>query len=276
MTWDELHRITNRSAELVLDWKKLLFTFCMLLLGGWIILACRTLAINAGSWAALCLTFLPIFVTIGLLMGGGVILTRVYHDQVKQRPVDYSQVAMGSWQIIVTAFSLNMLILFGFVVLWMALGIFHLFIAVPLLGPLFSVILAFGPFLLYVTALILVIGAICMTFFVTPILALRAARKGKISQTIRERLKADIFSNTVQVVIALLPLLLSLSLGLAAGCFAKYAGFISPNPFHASMQWFFILIPFMALVTPATVFFFNLAFEAHVLAQTRLRENDHG
>jgi hypothetical protein len=40
---------------------------------------------------------------------------------------------------------------------------------------------------------------------------------------------------------------------------------------HIVLQWFFIMLPFTALLSPAVVFFFNFATEAHVFLK-RMQE----
>ncbi|MES2123025.1 MAG: hypothetical protein V4492_09700, partial [Chlamydiota bacterium] len=39
-----------------------------------------------------------------------------------------------------------------------------------------------------------------------------------------------------------------------------------------SLQWFFIMLPFSALLTPALIFFFNFAAESHVLMLKKMQE----
>lgn len=276
MSWDDLQRATNRAFELTLDWKKLFFTFVLLLIGGWVMVVCRGLAINANGWATLCLRVLPIYVTAAVAMAGGVVLVRIYHDQVKQKPVEYRQVIFSSWHLMVTAASIVMGILLVFFGIWISLGLFHALLAIPVLGSFFSVILAFGPFLLNVSAILLLLGTLAILFYFTPILALKGVSRGKLSQTVRQRLSDDYFSNVIELVWGILPFLASLAVVVVASCLNWRTGFTSANPHQAVMQLFFIMVPLMGLLAPGVIFFFNFATEAHVAFQSRQHEGTGG
>ncbi len=276
MSWDDFQRATNRAFKLTLDWKKLTLTFIFLLLGGWVMVVCRGLAINANGWATLCLSVLPIYVTAALAMAGGIVLVRIYHDQVKQKPVEYRQVIFSSWHLMVTAASIVMGILLVFFGIWIALGLFHALQAIPVLGSFFSVILAFGPFLLNIAAILLLIGTGAALFYFTPILALRGVNRGKLTQTARQRLNGDYFSNVIELVWGILPFLVSLAIVVFASCLNWRTGFTSANPYQAVMQLFFIMVPLMALLAPSVVFFFNFATEAQVAFQSRQHEEIGG
>lgn len=272
MTLDDLQRITNRSLALTWDYKKLFVTFCTLALSGLAFVACHSIALHSGSWVAISLMFLPMFFTGAALMAVGVVLVRVYHDQVKERATNFKQVFFSSWQLMAAASYLTVPIVLAFLLLWMAQAIFYLFKEIPLLGDLLGVVLAFWPFLLNVAVLLLVVGLVGMLFFVTPIVALRGITRVKVSHIVLERWKQDIFSNFFQFTLGLIPFILSAGMLVVAACLTKAMGFSSTVPLQVALQSLFIMIPAAALLAPSVVFFFNFAAESHVISQDYLRE----
>ncbi len=145
------------------------------------------------------------------------------------------------------------------------LGIFVLLKQVPGLGEFFGVILVFGPFLLNLCTLILCVLNLAMLFFVTPVIALKGLNRIRVTQILVDRLKRDIFSNTFLALVATFPLLIFIGLLTLAAFLTGTVCYGCENPLHNVLQWFFIMIPFTALLSPAVVFFFNFAAEAHVL-----------
>jgi len=106
---------------------------------------------------------------------------------------------------------------------------------------------------------------------VTPIIALKGLNRMRVTNTLVQRVKDDVFSNLMLGIIALLPMLLIGALLLLAAFLTGTVCYACENPLHNTLQWFFIMIPFTAILTPAVVFFFNFAAEAHVLIQKNLR-----
>jgi hypothetical protein len=80
--------IFNRALAFTFSKKKLLFVFCVLALSGLLVVFFRGLALHAGQWVKLSLTFLPIFICTGILLSTGILLIRIYHDEVKKRDVN--------------------------------------------------------------------------------------------------------------------------------------------------------------------------------------------
>lgn len=262
----------NRALSLTFDKKKLLTVFVVLALCGLLIVFFRALAINAGQWVIMSLSFLPIFLCAGVLLSTGIVLVRVYHDEIKRKPIKYSEILGKSWEIVIGASYFSIPIIMCYLLLWMLLGIFVLLKEIPGIGDFFGVILAFGPFLINLGSLILGVLSISMLFFVTPVLALHGLNRMRVTQIIVRRLKGDMFSNIFLAFVASLPLLFFIGLLTLAAFLTGTVCYACTNPFHTVLQWFFIMIPFTALLAPAVVFFFNFAAEAHVLIQKNLRE----
>src|ERR1700722_17167578 len=101
MNWSDLELIFNRSFAFSFSRKKMIFFFPILVLCAFLIVLCRALALSASDWVTMSLAFLPVFVCSALLLAVGVLLTRVYHDEVKQIDVSYRQTLRKSWNLMV-------------------------------------------------------------------------------------------------------------------------------------------------------------------------------
>lgn len=259
----------NRALNYSFDKKKLLLAFSVLALCGLMVVFFRGLSINAGKWVLMSLAFLPLFLCAGVLLSMGILLIRIYHDEIKDRPIDYYELVSRSWEVIIGASYFSIPIILSYLLLWMLLGIFVLLKQIPAIGDVFAVVLAAGPFLLNLGTLVLSLLNFAMLFFVTPIVALKGLNRIQVTQILVDRLKSDAFTNVLLAFTAVIPLLAVGGLLILA---AILTGTVCPtceNPLYNVLQWFFIMIPFTALLAPAVVFFFNFAAEAHVLMQRK-------
>lgn len=267
MDLNDVQFIFNRALSRTFLTKKLLAVFVVLLLCGLLVVFFRGLALHAGQWIGLSLLFLPIFLCAGVLLSTGVILIRIYHDEVKKKPVSYRQILSKSWDILMGTAYLSIPIILSYLLLWMMLGIFFLLNEIPGIGGFFGVILAFAPFLLNLGALVLCVLNLSMLFFVAPAVALRGFNRINLSQLIAKRFKQDMFFNVFLAMIAVLPLLLMFGMLSLAAVLTGSVCYTCDNPLYIILQWFFMMIPFTAILAPAVVFFFNFAAESHVLLQ---------
>jgi hypothetical protein len=245
--------------------------FIVLALSGLLVVFFRGLAVTSGLWVTLSLTFLPIFLLAGVLMSAGILLIRVYHDEVKKRPVQYKSVLAKSWEIVIGASYFSIPIVLCYLLLWMLLGIFFLLRQIPGLGDTIGVILAFAPFLINLGTLLLCVMTIVVLFFITPIVALKGLNRITVTQTLTSRFKADVFSNCLLALIATLPLATVVGLLVGAAYLTGSICQTCDDTLHKVLEWFFIMIPFTALLAPAVIFFFNFAAESHVLL-TRMQK----
>ena len=265
MTFDELRFIFNRSMSKTFNIKKLSVVSLVLALCGLLVVFFRGLAINASEWMIMSLTFLPFFLSTGVLMSMGIFLTRVYHDEIKDKEVKYSDILNKSWDVIIGASYFSIPLVMGYLVLWILLGIFVMLGAIPFVGNIFNVTLAFAPFLLNVGSLVLCILSISMLFMITPIIALKGSNRILVTQTIIHRIKNDLFSNVILAIIAIFPLLIFVGIMVLAAFMTGKVCYVCANPLQHVLQWFFIMIPFTILLSPVVVFYFNFAAESHVL-----------
>jgi len=194
-----------------------------------------------------------------------VFLIRLYARERKGLIAKAGSFLAGSAEIAMETSYLSVAPVLAYIFLWIVLGLFFLLKEIPLIGPFFNVVLAFGPFLLIVCSLLLCLLSISLLFFAAPTAALRAAKRIQLAQQIwhivRERPTA-----------AMALFLVGLTPGLAMGGLLTLAAVITNTTFSLrepsillALEWFFVLFPFSALLSPAIVFFFNFAAESHYL-----------
>lgn len=249
--------------------KKLTVVSVILALCGLLVVFFRGLAINASEWMIMSLTFLPFFLCTGVLMSMGIFLIRVYHNEIKDKETKYSEVLNKSWDVIIGASYFSIPLVMSYLVLWILLGMFVMLGAIPFVGNIFNVILAFAPFLLNVGSLVLCLISLSMLFMITPVIALKGPNRILVTQTIVQRIKNDLFSNVLLAIIAIFPLLVFVGLMVLAAFMAGKVCYVCSNPLQHVLQWFFIMIPFTSLLSPVVVFYFNFAAESHVLLKEK-------
>lgn len=272
MTLEDIQLLFNRAYSLTLSRKKLLLTAVVLMMCGLMVVFFRGISIGASEWLTMSLTFLPFFLCAGVLLSTGILLIRIYHDEIKGKPVKYLNVLSRSWEVIIGASYFSIPIILSYLVLWVMLGFFVLLRLTPAIGEIFGVIFSFGPFLLNLAVLVLCLLNIAMLFFVTPIIALKGLNRLKVTQILVNRLKKDVFLNILLPLLALLPIIVFGILLTAAAFMTGKVCYVCESPLHNVLQWFFIMIPFTAILSPAVVFFFNFAAEAHVFMQHKTKE----
>lgn len=271
MTFKEVQFIFNRALALTFSKKKLLFVFSVLALCGLLVVFSRGLAGSTSEWMGQSLTFLPIFLCSGILLALGIILIRVYHDEIKHKDIRFRDVLAKSWEVVIGASYFAIPLMLIYLLLWMMLGIFLLLGKVPMFGEFFTVILSFAPFLINLSTLILCVITFAVLFFVSPVVALKGLNRTAVAQITANKFQSDPFMNVFLAFIALLPILLSAILLSLAAVLTGSVFQANQDHMYNVLQWFFIMIPFTALLAPGVIFFFNFAAEAHVLYQKKYR-----
>lgn len=264
MGYADLQQMFNRAADKTFDSSKWLLTTGILSLCGLLVLFFHALALKAGDWLAVSALFLPIFLCGGILLSLGIVLIRAYHQEIKQKEFTYKELLKASWKVALGAAYFCVPILLIYLLMWILMGFFLLLKAIPFLGGALGVLFVFAPFLLNFGSLILCLLSAVILFFITPLVALRSVDPVNVSQLVVERVRRDLFGNVVFMLIALLPLactliLLSLAVSLTGAFYLEYEGEVA-----YILSWFLIMIPFIAVLSPSIIFFFNFAAEGHV------------
>ncbi len=269
MTFEDIEHIFNRALRFSFSKKKLLFMFPILVICGLMLVFCRALAVNAGQWVVLSLTFFPVFLSSGLLLAAGVVLARMYHHEVKMIPLSIKKILSQSWELLIGVSYLTLPLLLAYLFLWMVMGIFYLLKEIPALGDVLGVILAFGPFLLVLGSLVLSFFNLFLLFFATPQIALNSRLKLKLAEDIYYRFKGNLFLNLALFLLGLVPLLLGVGILSLAAFLTGVNFFVRTETLEIALQWFFVMIPFCAMLTPGILFFFNFAVESYALVQKK-------
>lgn len=267
----EIDPIFNRALKFSFSKKKLLFVFPILVVCGVLVVLCHTLAVGANHWVGVSLAFLPSFICAGILMAAGIPLIRAYHDEVKQRSFSYRKAVRHSWDLMVGISSFAAPLILAYLVLWGVLGIFYLLKAIPTIGHALGVILSFGPFLLIFGSLLLSAAALLLLFFMTPYVALKSVMRWDLAEILFARFKRDLFSHLFFLALGLMPLLIVVGFLILAATLTGLTYFTSERTWAIALQWFFIMIPFAALLSPAIVFFFNFAAESFAYMQKKFK-----
>ncbi|MEI6242792.1 MAG: hypothetical protein WCP39_05240, partial [Chlamydiota bacterium] len=87
--WKDLELCFHRAFFLSFTKKKFLLVFPVLVLCGILVVFCRALAFGSSNWISMSMTFLPMFLSSGILLSLGVFLIRIYHHEVKNLKFHY-------------------------------------------------------------------------------------------------------------------------------------------------------------------------------------------
>lgn len=269
MSWLELEQCFHRAIALSFSKKKAILAFPALVLCGVLIVFCRAVAFDASDWVAMSLAFLPILLSSGVLLSLGVLLVRLYSHEAKRIALPFKKLFAGSADLILGTLYLSLPPVLVYLLLWIVLGFFYLLRSIPGIGHLFSIVFAFGPFLLILSSLLLCFFNLLLLFFVTPAVAMQPLKRASAAQRIASFLKGKLLTGFALFLVALIPIALAVGL-LSLAAFLTGLGMPKETEsLGVALQWFFVMIPYAALLTPAVIFFFNFAAESFWLLQRR-------
>lgn len=267
MDFSDFEHIIRRSAAHTMSKMKLIYTGLTLFFCGLVMVFGMSASLVFGSWIALSLNFVPLFISLALIMALGVILVRSYHDEINKKEVEFRDLAMRSWSTILGTLSLFVPVVIAYLALWMAQGVFLVCAAIPFIGPFFSIIFAFIPFVLHLATLLLGVLSIYFLFCLTPTLSLGSSwQQGNFIQTFKESLQNG-FTRLSLFIAAFIPLIVSFLLLMTSLKMTMMMFTEAPNAEEQVMQRFFLMLPFALLLAPSVIFFFNVATETTALVQ---------
>lgn len=269
MNWIDLEKCFNRAIAQSFSRRKWILSFCSLVLCGILVVFCKTLAITANDWVAMSLAFLPILLSSGVLLSLGVLLVRMHAHEAKGLSLPFKRLIAGSADVILGTLYLSLPPVLIYLLLWFVLGFFYLLQGIPGIGPLFSIVFAFAPFLLILGSLVLCLVNIGLLFFVAPAIAIQSLKRLRIPHNVAMLLKGRIFTGLTLLFVALVPIVLIAGLLYLAAAVTNVRFLIGQHSLSVAFEWFFIMVPFAALLSPAIVFFFNFAAESYWLLQRR-------
>lgn len=268
----DLEVIFNRALKFSYTRKKVFLLFPALILCGILIVLSHTFWLGANPWAQASFAFVPGFLCAGILMTIGVPLIRLYHDEIKEKKLSVNNTLRQSWTLMGGIASLLVPILTAYLVLWFVLGIFYLLKNIPSVGEMLGIFLSFGPFLLILGSLFLSIVNLLLLFFMTPLVALKSTMKWELAEEVLLKIWRQPFVHLALLILGLLPLLVVVGFMVLAATLTGMSFFVMERTWEISLQWFFIMIPFAALLSPVVLFFFNFAAESFALLQRRAKK----
>jgi hypothetical protein len=276
MSWKEVETIFNRALSFTFSRRKLFFTAPILIFCGLLAVCFQTLGARTNDWLAISMTFMSLFFCTAVLLAAGIILTRIYHDEVKGLVASYPKTLRVSRDLMVEVVYSTVPVILVYLVLWTLLGIFYLFKEIPVIGEGLGVVLSFGPFLLLFGSFILSLLSVGVLFFATPPVSLKSSVQFEVLKGVFRRLCFNPFTNLALMFLGLFPLILVTGLMTVAAIMTGKSYVAAEHPAAVSPEWFFIMIPFSALLTPAVIFFFNFAAESHVLMIKKMKDEESG
>ena len=265
MTLQEIEKAFHRAIFLSFSKKKCLLAFPTLVLCGILVVFCKALSHEASNWISLSLTFLPILLSSGLLLALGVLLIRIYIHESKQLSLSFKRLIGGSVDLMLGTTYLSVPPVLLYLCLWVVMGIFFLLQEIPGIGPFFAVVFSFAPFLLIFATLLLCIFNIGLLFFVAPAAAMQPLKRVRLAQRVFRGFAQKMFSSTLLFIISLLPIAIVGGLLWIAADLTDVRFLIAEKSLGVALQWFFIMLPFAALLSPLVVFFFQFAAESYKL-----------
>jgi len=267
MNWTHLERAFTRALLLSISKKKLFFAFPVLVLCGILSVFCKAVAFEASPWVSMSFAFLPILVSSGLLLALGVLLIRLHDAEVKRMVFDFKRWIGTSIDLVVGTSYLAFLPILSYLFLWMLLGVFFLLKEIPLLGDFFSIVFSFGPFLLIFGSLLLCLSNLVLLFFVAPAAALQSVVRIPLAKRVWNVVNQKFLTSLLLFLIAMIPIGLVSGLLYLAAALTDSHFLVAEQSLSVALEWFFIMIPFAAILTPAVIFFFNFAAESFLLLQ---------
>ena len=268
MNWTDLEKSFNRAIVSSFSKSKALLVFPVLLLCGIMIVFCRALSFGASEWMSMSLTFLPILLGSGLLLSVGVLVIRMYQHEVKSLQLGMKKLLTGSFDVVLGTTYLSIPPVLVYLLLWIILGIFFLLKEIPGLGQFFSTIFSFGPFLLIFCSMLLCIFNLLLLFFVAPAAAKLSSKRIHLAKAVLSVLQKRLFTSISLFLIAFVPIALLVGLLIGSAILTNLSFSLGIQSWTLALEWFFMMLPFAAILTPAVIFFFNFASESyHLLSE---------
>lgn len=266
----DLEKAFHRALFSSFSWNKALLVFPSLVLCGILIVFCRALRFGASEWMGLSLIFLPILLSFALLLSVGVLVIRMYQYEQKSLKVGFKKLFVGSLDAVLGTVYLSIPPVLVYLLLWMVLGVFFLMKEIPGLGRIVNTVFVFAPFLLILSTILLCLLSAVLLFFMAPAAAKFSAKRLELARVVVTLFKARLLSRLLLFLMALIPIGLFSSLLAWAAALTNVSFSYGEQSWTLALEWFFLMIPFAALLTPAVIFFFQFAFEAEKLTEKEI------
>lgn len=267
MDWNIFEKAFVNAWRGVLPNRKWFMTFVALSLCGILLVFCRALALEANAWIRLSLLFLPFFLSSSFLLIVGVLLIRIYVHEKKGLALSTARLFGGSVGTAIGTSYFSFPSILAYMLLWIALGFFFLLKEIPYMGPFFNVIFAFGPFILILGSLILCLLNVGLLFFVAPAAAHQSIKSMDFVVRIWKSICHRPFLSFFLFLIGLIPVLFIGGMLTMAALLTNLNFSLAAPSIALALEWFFVMLPFCALLSPAVIFFFHFAEESYQILQ---------
>jgi len=267
MKWLNLEKAFNRAILLSFSRKKFIMAFPILVLCGIFFICCKEVSFATSGWLSISFAFLPILLSSTILFILGLLLVRIHYYEARGMPCDFKKLLSSSLNLIVRTAYLSILPIVAYLFLSIFLGFFFLMRAIPWIGNFISVFFSFGPFLLIFSVILLCLFNLWLLFFITPGVAFHSWEKRAFAKQLKGLWTEKLFSSSIFFLIALIPTVVVGALLYLAACLTNVNFLVGVHSLSVALEWFFIAVPFCAILAPAVIFFFNFGAESHQLLQ---------
>ena len=90
-----------------------------------------------------------------------------------------------------------------------------------------------------------------------------------MAKKIVAQFQGHILSSLTLFILALIPITLIVGFLSLAAVLTNVSFFVQAESLSVALEWFFIMLPFAAILTPAVVFFFNFSAESYQLLKNQ-------
>lgn len=268
----EIFQKLFQKAWLSIDKRKYLMVFFSLCLCGLVAVFSRVASVHAGNWVGLSLSFAPIFLIGGLLFALGVLLIKTYQKEKNGEEISYLKIAFGSWKTMVAVSYITMPMLLLCLLSWLVLGVFFFLKEMPGIGDFVGVFLSFAPFVLIFLSLILIFFNMMLLFFLTPELSKKEELDTKLWKNLIQKVIQNPLISLMGLFVGMAPLFFTLLFLISAALLTQLSYFPVADSLLIGLKWFFLMLPFNALLAPAIIFFFNFSYECNQLLEEEYKE----
>jgi hypothetical protein len=272
MDYNNLEKAFARAFSYSLSKMKLTLGAVALFVWGMLVVFCKGLSFAAQEWGGLNLSLLPFFLFFAIFLPVSIGLIRLHYHDAKGNFLSWKHLIETSFELFLSLSYLALFPLVAYFAIWVVLGIFFLLKEIPIVGDFFGVLFVFAPFLLIAASFALFLFNLLLLFFIPPMIALKPLTKHQILKKLVGVWTLKPFTAFLLFMIAIIPVsLIGWGLSIAAS-WTHLAFAVGKTSLVHAIQWFLIMIPFGALLTPFVVFFFNFSAEAMQLLQGRVEE----
>ena len=249
-----------------LEKQKLLFVFLALTVASLFFSFRNALILQSDIEISLATSSLPLFFSLGIILGIGVLVFQHYYRLNHGRSdQNFLTLLKESFPVFSSSIILSLpLVLIGLCLLFLESTIYFLF-KMPIIGQITRTFLPFLPLLFTLGSILLTMLAVLLLFFAPPYILSKKLRKGGVVHMLKSGIKINALP---YLLIALLPSLFIIS------CFFIADIWVDKNVLYVEyfiqsvIQHFFLSLPYTIALTPCLIFFFHLSCECFLKIQS--------